>query len=57
LYCISEIFDGAEPKKGKGCIQQAWSVAALIKLYADYELFALEGDGNIKMKFGSEKAY
>jgi predicted glycogen debranching enzyme len=42
LYCISEIFDGAEPYEGKGCIQQAWSVAALIKLYTDYKLFELE---------------
>ncbi len=26
LYCISENFDGKEPLKGKGCIQQAWSI-------------------------------
>lgn len=42
LHCISEIFDGAEPYEGKGCIQQAWSIAALIKLYADYELYKLD---------------
>ncbi len=44
LHCISEIFDGLEPNRGKGCIHQAWSVAALIKLYADYELFELDVD-------------
>ena len=42
LHCISEIFDGLEPNHGKGCIHQAWSVAALIKLYSDYELSELE---------------
>jgi predicted glycogen debranching enzyme len=42
LHCISEIFDGLEPNQGKGCIHQAWSVAALIKLYTDYKLFELE---------------
>jgi predicted glycogen debranching enzyme len=42
LYCISEIFDGLAPNQGKGCIQQAWSVAALIKLYTDYELYTLD---------------
>jgi predicted glycogen debranching enzyme len=42
LYCISEVFDGDEPKQGKGCIQQAWSVAALIQLYARYELYELD---------------
>ncbi len=48
LHCISEIFDGKEPSQGhgKGCIQQAWSVAALIKLYTDYGLF--EFDANQK---------
>ena len=39
LYCISEIFDGLAPQAGKGCIQQAWSVAALIKLYTEYGLY------------------
>jgi len=42
LFCISEIFDGLEPKEGKGCIQQAWSVAHLIKLYTDYQLYELD---------------
>tara|TARA_R110002051_G_scaffold104456_2_gene177123 strand:- start:4912 stop:6846 length:1935 start_codon:yes stop_codon:yes gene_type:complete len=39
IQCISEVFDGDDPKEGKGCIHQAWSVAALIRLYTDYELF------------------
>ena len=43
LHGISEIFDGSEPRTGRGCIQQAWSVAALIKLYAQHELYVLEG--------------
>ena len=42
IHCISEVFDGLEPKKGKGCIQQAWSVSALIKLYTDYKLYELD---------------
>ncbi len=27
---VSEVFDGLKPKEGKGCINQAWSVAALL---------------------------
>lgn len=42
LHCISEVFDGKDPKQGKGTIQQAWSVAALIKLYSDYKLYELD---------------
>ncbi|SFZ95013.1 glycogen debranching enzyme, putative [Flaviramulus basaltis] len=42
LHCISEVFDGKEPKQGKGTIQQAWSVAALIKLYSDYKLYEID---------------
>lgn len=30
---ISEIFDGDEPYKPKGCISQAWSVAELLRAY------------------------
>lgn len=41
LNCISEVFDGENPQEGKGTIQQAWSVAALIKLYTDYKLYEL----------------
>ena len=41
LHCISEVFDGLNPKQGKGTIQQAWSVAALIKLYANYNLYEI----------------
>ena len=29
---VSEVFDGLDPKHGKGCPQQAWSVAALWKM-------------------------
>ncbi len=34
---ISEIFDGANPNKGKGCIQQAWSIGMLIKVLFDLQ--------------------
>lgn len=33
LGSISEIFDGDEPRKPKGCFAQAWSVAELIRAY------------------------
>ncbi|MEZ4970660.1 MAG: amylo-alpha-1,6-glucosidase [Flavobacteriaceae bacterium] len=42
IHCISEIFDGNAPQEGKGCIHQAWSVAAIIKLYLDYGLDKIE---------------
>jgi hypothetical protein len=32
LHGISEIFDGANPGRGKGCFQQAWSIGMLIKV-------------------------
>lgn len=32
LHGVSEIFDGENPKVGKGCCHQAWSVAALINI-------------------------
>lgn len=32
LHGVSEIFDGLHPTTGKGTIQQAWSVAALIRI-------------------------
>lgn len=38
IHCISEIFDGLHPQKGRGTIQQAWSVSGLIKLYTEYSL-------------------
>lgn len=41
IHCISEIFDGLEPTDGKGCIQQAWSVACLLRVLDKADL--LEG--------------
>lgn len=29
---VSEIFDGTHPDEGRGCVQQAWSVAALLRV-------------------------
>ncbi len=42
IHGISEIFDGVAPKQGRGCIQQAWSVAALLKIYASHALYAVK---------------
>lgn len=42
IHAISEIFDGENPKDGRGCMQQAWSVAALIKLYAEHQLYNMK---------------
>ena len=42
VHGISEIFDGADPKTGRGCLQQAWSVAALVKLYTEHELYKIK---------------
>ena len=39
LMGISEIFDGARPGQGKGCMQQAWSVAQLIRVIFTAGLF------------------
>jgi predicted glycogen debranching enzyme len=36
LYGISEIFDGLEPKEGRGTVNQAWSIGAIIKLLVDH---------------------
>ncbi len=41
VHGISEIFDGEKPLEGRGCINQAWSVAALVKVFAENELFKL----------------
>jgi predicted glycogen debranching enzyme len=50
IHCISEVFNGNSPKVGKGCIHQAWSVAAIIKLYADYGLDKIESEIALTLK-------
>jgi predicted glycogen debranching enzyme len=35
LYAISEIFDGGEPDSGRGCVQQAWSIGMLLRVFLD----------------------
>lgn len=35
LNAIAEIFDGLEPNKGKGCVQQAWSISMLLRVFLD----------------------
>jgi len=42
IHGISEIFDGGNPNPGRGCIQQAWSVAAVLKLYTDHKLYNIK---------------
>ncbi len=37
LHGISEIFDGSNPKQGKGCIQQAWSIGMLVKVLLELQ--------------------
>ena len=32
---IAEIFDGLQPNTGKGCVQQAWSVSMLLRVFLD----------------------
>jgi len=38
IHCISEIFDGADPSDGRGTIQQAWSVSALLQVFYKHNL-------------------
>ncbi len=35
LNSIAEIFDGLAPGTGKGCVQQAWSVGMLLRVFLD----------------------
>jgi predicted glycogen debranching enzyme len=35
LNAIAEIFDGLEPNTGKGCVQQAWSISMLLRVFLD----------------------
>lgn len=35
LMGIAEIFDGEQPEAGRGCIQQAWSIGMLIKVFQE----------------------
>ena len=36
---ISEIFDGDKPNKPRGCFAQAWSVAEILRIAFEYELY------------------
>ncbi|WP_111624648.1 amylo-alpha-1,6-glucosidase [Arenibacter echinorum] len=56
IHCISEIFNGSEPQEGKGCIHQAWSVAAIIKLYIDFGLDKIEQEISSKEEHRNVKA-
>jgi len=37
IHGISEIFDGLKPGPGRGCVQQAWSIGMLIKVWIELE--------------------
>lgn len=50
IHCISEIFNGSAPQEGKGCIHQAWSVAAIIKLYIDYGLDKIDREMSVTLE-------
>lgn len=39
---ISEIFDGNPPHAARGCFAQAWSVAELLRVLVEYNLFEFE---------------
>lgn len=43
IFGISEIFDGATPGAGKGTVQQAWSVGALLKSLLELEATRKKG--------------
>ncbi|MBK8501532.1 MAG: glycogen debranching enzyme family protein [Saprospiraceae bacterium] len=43
IHGISEIFDGLNPFDGRGTVQQAWCVGALLSLYAQIEKLAITG--------------
>jgi glycogen debranching enzyme len=36
---VSEIFDGAPPHEPRGCIAQAWSVAEILRVSLEHDLF------------------
>lgn len=35
LYGISEVFDGEVPDAGRGCVQQAWSIGMMLRVFLD----------------------
>ncbi len=36
---VSEIFDADAPHHPRGCVAQAWSVAEILRVIKDYELY------------------
>ena len=39
---ISEIFDAEPPHQPRGCIAQAWSVAEILRVIKDYQLYNIK---------------
>jgi predicted glycogen debranching enzyme len=35
LNAIAEIFDGLQPQTGRGCVQQAWSISMMLRVFFD----------------------
>ena len=39
---LPEIYDGSQPKQGKGCYAQAWSVGEILRVYEILETMEKE---------------
>lgn len=53
---ISEIFDGSLPRAGKGTVQQAWSVGALLKILLDLKSYRKKARRNPIVPFDKIKS-
>ncbi|MFN0215239.1 MAG: amylo-alpha-1,6-glucosidase [Saprospiraceae bacterium] len=53
---ISEIFDGKTPRSGKGTVQQAWSVGAVLKIMLDLKKRHKKGRRNSIIPFAEIKS-
>lgn len=56
LYGISEVFDGLQPNEGKGAVQQAWSVSALIRALNEIEKTQKKGRKSATFPFQEIKS-
>ena len=42
---VPEIYDGTNPKEGKGCFAQAWSVGEMLRVYAEIQQMENQSNG------------
>jgi glycogen debranching enzyme len=42
---LPEIYDGTNPKEGKGCFAQAWSVGEMLRVYAEIQQMENQSNG------------